>query len=86
MCKCSTADVKCQYLIRNRCNFARDGNYYKNLNISFEICVNVFTTDLKCQYFIANIYKSFMGPHGSLFRIYMDRMWGPSMARNENPA
>ena len=62
--------------------------FFKNLNISCEICVNVFTTDPKCQYFIRNMFKYYMGPPWIPIRTYMDPMWGPSgpsMAPNQDP-
>ena len=62
--------------------------FFQNVNISFEICLHVFTTDPTCEYFIGNMFKSYMGPPWIPIRTYMDPMWGPSgpsMARNEDP-
>ena len=41
----------------------------ENVNISFEIYVNVFTADPTCQYFNRNMCKSAMGPSWIPIRI-----------------
>ena len=43
MCKCVKTDPKCKYFIGNMCTCVRDVcRFFENVNISFEICVNVF--------------------------------------------
>ena len=67
-----TADPNCEYFIGNMCKCVHSwskllifhwkyvqmcSQLIQTVNISFEICANVFTADPNCQYFIGNMCK-----------------------------
>ena len=68
MCKCVPVDRKCQYFIRH-VQMCPVYKLFQNVNISYEICANVFTADPTFQYFIGNMSKSSMGLPWILIRI-----------------